>query len=135
MTSREKRKIIEETAEKLFWQTSFNKRTTNFFHDGAWEKEKREFYVSFERTSPAGDEVELTEFYDRLDDIPGKLYERYTDFDADEYVYGWLEAKRDGVSGVPGVRTLVEDAEWQEQAILDLSIALRDAMNEAEARA
>ena len=91
--------------------------------------------MDFERESPAGEDVILTEFYDRLDDIPGKLYERYDGFDIDDHVGMWLEAKRNGTHGVPGAAKLVEDGKWQEQAILDLSYAIRDALTRKKASA
>ena len=126
-----KRELIEKTAEKLGWKTTFHTQAgEKYLGDGEWsEKKYIETYVDFEIESPAGEEVILSEFYKRFDDIPVKVYERYQDFDVDDQVKMWLEAKNSGVAGVPSARVLVEDAEWQEQKILDLAFTLRDALN------
>ena len=127
-----RRAVIEETAEKLGWKTTFYTQSNKkYLGDGKWSEEKYvETYVDFETWSPAGQDVILSEFYKRFDDIPEKLYERYCGFDVDYEVEMWLEAKNHGSRGIPGVRTLVEDAEWQEAEILKLSDELRDALEE-----
>ena len=131
-----KRELIVEVAEKLGWEATFHTQSREkYLGDDEWSKEKYvETYVDFECYSPAGQDVILTEFYKRFDDIPEKLYDRYEGFDIDDEVKMWLEAKDNGVAGVPDVRTLVDDAEWQESEILKLSEELRDALNDAEAK-
>lgn len=130
MPKSRKRAIIEEVAEKMGWNVSFSVQNTMRFNEKTqnFDKKTIERYVEFECESPAGEDVVVTEYYSRFDDIPAALYERYDDFDVEDHVKMWLEAKERGTKGIPDVRTLVEDAEWQEQAILDLSFALRDAL-------
>ena len=40
----------------------------------------------------------------------------YDHFDVDDYAYGELAAKRNGVSDIPGAGELVHNAEWQKNA-------------------
>ena len=118
--AKSKKKIIEEAVESLGWSVTFD---TQKNQDGKIEK-----YVAVSGYSDAGEDIEFIEFYDSLDEIPEKFYERYQDFDVDEHVAMWLEAKQNGTSGVPDARVLVKDAEWTEQFLLKLSEALRDAL-------
>ena len=122
--------VVEETAEKLGWSCRFETQRRGRYHDGKWDREVTEKYVEFRQGSPAGEDFDITVVYDRLAEVPEKVYEFYQDFDVDEHVYMWLEAKQNGVGGVPSARVLVEDAEAIEQMLLDLSEALRDAYRE-----
>ena len=56
------------------------------------------------------------------------MYKRqayYEDFDIDEHIEMWIEAKRSGTSGVPSTRELVKDAEAIDGMISELSQALQ----------
>lgn len=75
---------------------------------------KLEYYADFDfGYSPAGEDLgENTIFFNgTLKDLQEQL-DNYT-LDVDEYVEMWLEAKRNGVSGVPSASELVRDAEIQ----------------------
>ncbi len=50
-------------------------------------------------------------------DVYVALTDEYDAFDVDEHVMDLLEAKRNGVAGIPGVRALVDDAEMIEQKL------------------
>lgn len=50
----------------------------------------------------------------------------YEDFDIDEHIEMWVEAKKNGVSGVPSIRVLVDDAREMDAMILKLSQTLRE---------
>ena len=119
--AKSKKKIIEDTVEELDWSVSFE--TQKGHTTGKMEK-----YASFSGYSQAGEDLEFVEFYDSLDELPMKLFERYQDFDTEEHVKMWLEGKSNGVGGVPDVETLVKDANWIENFLLELSEALRDAL-------
>ena len=56
----------------------------------------------------------------------------YEDFDVDEHIEMWIEARRNGTAGVPSIRELVEDAEAIEAMILELSQTLRDLEAESD---
>lgn len=46
-----------------------------------------------------------------VESFPKAVAECAADFDVDEHIAMWIEAKRNGVGGVPDARTLVHDAE------------------------
>ena len=118
--AKSEKKIIEEAVESLGWSVMFG---TQEGRDGKLEK-----YVTVSGHSDAGEDLEFTEFYNSLDEIPKKYVGRYQDFDVDEHVAMWLEGKQNGTRGVPNARILVEDAERIEQFLLKLSESLRDAL-------
>ena len=65
--------------------------------------------VDFRQGSPAG---EAFSFYVHPDeDIVEETISYASNFDVDEHIEMWVEAKRNGVAGVPSTRTLVEDAD------------------------
>lgn len=50
----------------------------------------------------------------------------YEDFDIDEHIEMWVEAKRNGVSGVPSISELLDDAREIDVMILKLSQTLHE---------
>ena len=119
--AKSKKAIIEDAVESLGWSASFQTQRRR----GTGKVEK---YISVSGHSDAGEDLEFSEFYDSLDEIPEKFFEAYQDFDTEEHVRMWLEAKQNKVSNVPDAKTLVEDAEWIEQFLLKLAETLRDAL-------
>lgn len=113
MLTREK---IEDVADVLDYKVNFN---TQRGCDGKPEK-----YVEFEGYSPAGENILWTEFYDKLEDIPDKLYERYTDFDPEEHAAGWYNS---GNGEPSSLRELLDDAYAQEEMLAELIRFLREA--------
>ena len=127
--AKSKKAIIEEVAECLGWRVSFQTQRSLKCNDGKWDKEVTEKYIELSIETPHGGEFCCSEFYNRLEEIPERLYERYQDFDVDEEVKMYLEAKENGLAGVPDAQGLVHDAEWEEAALLELSDSIRDAFN------
>jgi hypothetical protein len=84
-------KIIE-AAEKLDW-------TVKEYQDGTAE---------FSQYSPAGEDFSFTV---NTENAAQEIYEYYDNFDVDDHIEMWVEAKQNGVAGVPSIRRLVEDAE------------------------
>lgn len=65
------------------------------------------------------EEIELPQTLPELNDDLWRLYEN---FDVDEHVEMWLEAKRSGnVSGIPSARVLVEESEQIERDLEELA--------------
>lgn len=54
------------------------------------------------------------------------------DFDPDEHIAMWIEAKGSGTSGVPSTRELVHDAEDIDEMLQNLAIALCEVQCEIE---
>jgi hypothetical protein len=90
---------------------------------------KKNKYVEFSGFTSIGRELNYIEFYSKLDDIPGLLRERYNDFDAEEEVKAYLEAKENGLSGVPDLFSLIRDIEEEERKIWDLAEAVSDGLH------
>lgn len=119
------KKAIIDAAEELGWSCTFDKQRRKVYNDGKWDKEITEKYVEFSQFSPAGQDFSFDVWYDNLGEIMYKVYEYYQDYDVEEEVLMWLEAKRNGIAGVPDVQTLVHDQEEIEQMILELAEAIK----------
>lgn len=68
--------------------------------------------VEFSQSSPAGEDFSFSIQHHNGDmrEVYKEVSEYYQGFDVEDHVKMWLEAKSNGVSGVPGVVELVEDA-------------------------
>ena len=109
---------IENVAESVGWSVKFNKQTR-------WADGKTEKFVEFSQYSPAGEDFSFYVFYDDLTDLTHELYTYWQDFDVEEHVKMWLDAKQNGVDDVPDVVTLVEDARAIESMLEELYDAVR----------
>lgn len=92
------------------------------------EPDSRRTYVEIGQSSPAGEDFSMTIDFDeenQADSFKDSLESYYEDFDIDEHIEMWIEAKRSGTSGVPSTRELVKDAEAIDDMILELSQALQ----------
>lgn len=80
-----------------------------------------------ETYSPQGENVII--FIDSKSSLYDQLNNMYESFDLNDYVYMWLEAKQNGVGGVPGVEELVEAGKWLESEYDRLAMAFsKDGM-------
>ena len=108
---------IENVAESLGWGVSWQTEE--------YPKEKPEKLVEFRQYSPAGEDFSFYVFYDDLTDLTHELYTYWQDFDVEEHVKMWLDAKQNGVDDVPDVVRLVEDARAIESMLEELYDAVR----------
>lgn len=104
---------------------SLNDRLREAAEALGWSLDESDGMVEFETWSPAGENF--------IFDVPVKnvaegVREFSRTFDTEEHVTELLEAKRNGFAGVPGVKTLVEDADAIQEMLEDLA----DAMEEVE---
>ena len=70
------------------------------------------------KVTPAGEDFG---FYINLDNFVENIKKYALDFDVNEHIKMWVEAKGNGVSGVPSVRELVEDADAIKEMLIELS--------------
>lgn len=77
--------------------------------------------VEIENSSPAGEDLIVCA---DVKDFPMSVAEYANNFDVDEHVEMWIEARHNGTAGVPPARILVHDAEEIEKMLLDLADAL-----------
>lgn len=100
-----------EILEKQDWKVS------NYTDDGR---------VEIEKYSPAGEDFSVCA---EVENFPEAVMEYYMDFDVDEHIEMWVEARRNGVSGIPSVRRLAVDAEEINKMLEELAIALNEVKN------
>ena len=74
--------------------------------------------VELEWYSPAGEDFSMCV---EVDDFPRSMSEYAADFDVDEHIAMWIEAKNNGVFGVPSARELAHDAEAIEEFLENLA--------------
>lgn len=79
--------------------------------------------VELEKYSPAGEDFIMCV---EVNNFPDAVMEYYEDFDVDEHIEMWVEARRNGTSGVPTTRRLVEDAEAIDEMLKELAYALAE---------
>lgn len=65
-------------------------------------------------------------------ELKGEIRSRYENFDVDEEAEMYIEAKQNGLKGVPSIRTLVNDLEDEEEKYAELWEAVEDLSNEEE---
>lgn len=105
-----KNKLIE----KLDWL-----EWTVYEYEDGWELSKY---------SPAGEDFFVWLAWD-LEDLEALTEECAScadGFDIEDHVRMWLEAKRNGVAGVPGVVDLVDDARAIKEMLDELAETIRD---------
>lgn len=112
-------KVLLEKAEKLGWWWS------------VWiEKEQNDrTYVEMGKHSLAGEDFSMIIDFDaenQCSSFRDSLESYYEDFDIDEHIEMWVEAKKNGVSGVPSIREIVDDVREIDAMILKLSQTLRE---------
>ena len=103
------RKKYIDVLEKLDWSVA------GYTGDGR---------VEIETYSPAGEDFVICV---GIKDFPYEVMEYYEHFDVDDHIEMWVEAKQNGVSGVPSIRRLVEDAEAISEMLKTLAGALMAA--------
>ena len=110
-------KMLLDKAEEMGWNW-----------EAYIEPDNRRTYVEIGQSSPAGEDFSMVIDFDeenQADSFKDSLESYYEDFDIDEHIEMWIEAKRSGTSGVPSTRELVKDAEAIDGMILELSQALQ----------
>lgn len=79
--------------------------------------------VEIEKYSPAGEDFSICV---EVENFPDAVMEYYEDFDVDDHIDMWVEARRNGVSGVPSTRRLAIDAEAIDEMLKELAYALAE---------
>lgn len=83
--------------------------------------------VEFEKHSPAGEDFSFDVEYGDAIYLPAKVFSMWNGFDPEEHAEMWLDAKKNGVDGVPGLRTLIDDADYIKDMIEELYDKLEEA--------
>lgn len=87
-------------------------------------KQGDDFVIEFGQYTPEGEDWSVCLFYDgSYNNFKEKLTEYSENFDVDEEVELWIEGR--GKNGVPNsIKALVEDAEWKQKQLKELSEVL-----------
>ena len=80
--------------------------------------------VELEKYSPAGEDFTICV---NAENLPEAVAETAADFDIDEHIEMWIEARHNGVGGVPSARELVTDAEAIAEMLRELAAALAES--------
>ncbi len=98
--------LLREKAEELEWRV--------LIEEDCWE---------FQKYSPAGEDFWISI---SGEDIVDELLDWYESFDTEDHVMMHMEAKKNGLSGVPSLKVLVEDADAIDEMVEELYDALHD---------
>jgi hypothetical protein len=79
-------------------------------------------YYRIAQYSPAGEDFSFS--VDATDDFVQSVKEYAADFNPDEHIEMWIEARKNGTAGVPSARELVHDAEDLDTMLQELAAAL-----------
>lgn len=109
-------KNIVEVAENLDWSVIDIRDCGFTVTDGT--------QLEFEKYTPAGEDFSFTVSGDSPENMIEEIKSYSANFDTEEHIAGWIEAKRNGVSGVPSIKELVEDADAIENMLRELAEAV-----------
>ena len=92
-----------------------------------------ENYLDFKGSSPEGEDISFAVYFDatklpceQIQEIIDELDSCYECFDVEEHVTLHIEAKNNGIAGIPDVETLVEDAKEIDEIFKNLSEFVND---------
>lgn len=80
--------------------------------------------VEIEAWSPAGEDFIVCV---EVENFPAAVMEYYEGFDVDEHIEMLIEARKNGLQGVPSTRRLCVDAEAIDEMLKKLAYALMEA--------
>lgn len=93
----------------------------------------KESYLQFDGYSPAGEDISFSIDFDasklpceQIQEIIDNLGSYYECFDTEEHVALHIEAKNNGIAGIPDVETLVKDAKEIDVSLENLSEFVND---------
>ena len=109
-----KKRLIQK-AEELDWNVTV---------------EKKEW--TFQQHSPAGEDFFFYITVENLKDLWREVRRYANDFDPDEHIEMWVEAKQHGREGIPSIRELVEDADEIDKMLDALADALYEVTEEGK---
>lgn len=98
-------------------------------HDWAVSSYTDDGRVELEKYSSAGEDFSICV---GVENLPAEVREYAAGFDIDEHIEMWIEARRNGTSGVPSTRELVKDAEDIDKILQELAAALSRAEEVSE---
>lgn len=103
-----------------------NKNFEAICEDLGWSINESRDGVELSQFSPAGEDflMVINCNPDNDEEFLREIKGYYEDFDPEEHATMWVEAKREGVRGVPSLRILIDDADRINDMIRELVVAL-----------
>lgn len=98
-------------------------------HDWSVSSYTEDGRVELQKYSPAGEDFSICV---DVENFPDAVVECAADFDIDEHIEMWIEAKKNGVGGVPSARVLVHDAEEIDKMLEEIALALKEVEHEPD---
>lgn len=98
-------------------------------HDWSVSSYTEDGRVELQKYSPAGEDFSICV---DVENFPDAVVECAADFDIDEHIEMWIEAKKNGVGGVPSARELVHDAEEIDKMLEEIALALKEVEHEPD---
>ena len=106
-----------------------DKKYKEVCEDLDWRVNEDEETIELGRRSPAGEDfffsVDVENF---VEDVKKYAF----NFDTEEHIEMWIDARKNGVRGVPSIRELVQDADEIQKMLQELAEALQKAENSTE---
>lgn len=86
--------------------------------------------VELQKYSPAGEDFIMCV---EVENFPDAVVEYYEDFDVDDHIEMWAEAKiHRTTSGIPSIRRLAVDAEEIDKMLEEIALALKEVEHESD---
>lgn len=95
-----------------------------------WDISKTDTGIEFHQYTNAGEDFSFDIEGKTKEEIAKGIKDYYEDFDPEEHVKDWIEAKENGVKGVPSIFALVEDSKDLDKDLEDLAIKIWGIANE-----
>ena len=95
-----------------------------------WDISKTNSGIEFHQYTNAGEDFSFEVEGTTPDEIVKGVEKYFEDFDPEEHVKMWIEAKENGVKGVPSIFALVEDSKDLDKDLEDLAILVSSLVNE-----
>ena len=106
--------MLKENLEEIDWYIE-------------WDSDE----IEFNYTSPAGEDFWFSVCCETPNELYKEVKEYASNFDTEEHVTMWVEAKaRKNVGGIPSIRELVDDADEIEKALIELSQEVKETVKE-----
>lgn len=86
--------------------------------------------IEFNYTSPAGEDFWFSVCCETPYELYKEVEEYASNFDAEEHVTMWIEAKARGKKGIPSLRGLIDDADEIKKDLIKLSQQVKETVKE-----
>lgn len=95
-----------------------------------WSVYKGDDYIELSFMPEAGEDFSFTvNNIGDIDDAEKEIYDYWQDFDSDDHTAMWVEAKQNGVKGVPSIRQILQGSDEIDAKLKELSESISDGLS------